>query len=820
MRFSAIITALLASLPTLSPGCSCGPVPNQTQVPNAATQQSQAPSASVASSAEPAPLTATNNSFRFEPLLNDPRLREVTATLSADDAAGAAAAMERAIATHATGLNAVEKARWSYQLGRLHRLAHADNKAARAFVDASSTEWPLTHYATLAAAQSFSRAGKHDEAIRLASSIPSGQPYSAAARLAAAEAFEAKSDLTQAMPLWRQYLASASKPPRWTEISLKLARAILNSSPDEALAEEALLIARRVAVEAPSGVHAERAEHIEAEALVKIQPPKRDQLATRSKADEVTRWGAMVDVNRAIEAERGLSDVERNLTEQEKRSELGCKVALLLASARVKKKDKVGAADTYTDAISRCQGDALITALYNGGKASVTAGRPAEARTRFERVEKEGPKHRLADDARVRGADAALSMGDEQRFSQMLERLADDYPEGDMVADGLFKLAWRAIDRDEWGAAIAPLEKAIKARPNERTYYAAGRAQYYHARALEKMGQQAKAKEELRQVVRNFPLAYTMSLAHARLAESDPKDAQKVLEEAKQSANSVSFTLPDREVFRTPAMPRVVELLKQGETDLAKAEITALGLTGNDAPNDALWAAAIMYNRAGAIAQAHAVPRGRVSDWLAHYPESTWREAWEVAFPRPYFDLVKRESKTTNVPIPLIYAIMREESAFDPAVVSHAKAIGLMQMIIPTAKTMSKGTPYTASEDSLKNPSVNIPLGTKFLSTLRHQFAGCPLLAIPSYNAGPGKTLKWLKARPNDDLDVFIERIPYEETRNYFKRVMASMAAYAYLYDPSTLDEVIRAPSKLGCAPGSPAGPPAEQDSFAELSLE
>jgi soluble lytic murein transglycosylase len=315
----------------------------------------------------------------------------------------------------------------------------------------------------------------------------------------------------------------------------------------------------------------------------------------------------------------------------------------------------------------------------------------------------------------------------------------------------------------------------------------------------------------MHKVVSDFPLTYTMALAYARISEVSPADAKKTLDEAVARAPESAFVIADRPAFHTPGFPRVVELLRQGESDLARTEINALGLMGSDAPADALWAAAVLFSRAGAYQQAHALPRGRVTDWLAHYPAGSWKQAWEVAFPRPFLDVVSAESKKNGIPQSLAYGIMREESAFDPVVVSPAKAYGLMQLIVPTARTMAASSGIHASEETLKIPAVNVALGTRFLSILRHQFAGCPLLAIPSYNAGPNASKRWLNAHPQEELDVFIERIPYDETRNYMKRVMASFAAYAYLYEPSALDEVLRAPSRLTCAAGTPAGPPEEE---------
>jgi soluble lytic murein transglycosylase len=173
-------------------------------------------------------------------------------------------------------------------------------------------------------------------------------------------------------------------------------------------------------------------------------------------------------------------------------------------------------------------------------------------------------------------------------------------------------------------------------------------------------------------------------------------------------------------------------------------------------------------------------------------------KAWQLAFPRPYEKVVQREAKRYALPEAWIYGVMREESAFDRFAVSHANAHGLMQLIVPTAKMYAKkrGLPYDAR--SLKRPEVNIALGASALSDLTERFAKTnPLLAIPGYNAGPGRPARWVRERPHMDFDVWVELIPFRETRRYTKRVLASRAAYAALYDPDFAEQAMTLPLKV-----------------------
>jgi soluble lytic murein transglycosylase len=140
---------------------------------------------------------------------------------------------------------------------------------------------------------------------------------------------------------------------------------------------------------------------------------------------------------------------------------------------------------------------------------------------------------------------------------------------------------------------------------------------------------------------------------------------------------------------------------------------------------------------------------------------------------------------------------MREESQFDPDARSPSDAYGLMQIIVPTARGLVKGTPFGADPDSLKRPEVSISLGTKLLGGLRKSYPSNRALAIAAYNGGGGSVGRWLAARPQEDFDLWVEEIPFDETRGYIKRVLANEAAYAYLYAPPMIDEVLALPEKV-----------------------
>lgn len=163
-----------------------------------------------------------------------------------------------------------------------------------------------------------------------------------------------------------------------------------------------------------------------------------------------------------------------------------------------------------------------------------------------------------------------------------------------------------------------------------------------------------------------------------------------------------------------------------------------------------------------------------------------------VVFPTPYNDLIEEFANKYNVPKALVFAIIRQESAFNPNVRSWADAFGLMQMIPEKAAELSKKyqIPYKEFND-LYMPSLNLELGTVLLSELRESFKSKFAQSVAAYNASSEVIAVWERERFNGDYLEFIEMIPYEETRNYIKLVFRNYITYKRVLDqqPVTIDK-------------------------------
>jgi len=165
-------------------------------------------------------------------------------------------------------------------------------------------------------------------------------------------------------------------------------------------------------------------------------------------------------------------------------------------------------------------------------------------------------------------------------------------------------------------------------------------------------------------------------------------------------------------------------------------------------------------------------------------------KSWDnlsIRFPTQYQDLVETQAKATQLDASWIFAMMRQESAFMHDARSAVGAVGLMQLMPRTAKSVAKSLKQKRPgyKDLIK-PERNIQLGSSYLKQVYEELGNHPVLAIAAYNAGPHKVKKWLPENGSMPADIWIELIPYKETRRYVKSVLAYTVIYAEKLDQTT----------------------------------
>ena len=157
-------------------------------------------------------------------------------------------------------------------------------------------------------------------------------------------------------------------------------------------------------------------------------------------------------------------------------------------------------------------------------------------------------------------------------------------------------------------------------------------------------------------------------------------------------------------------------------------------------------------------------------------------------YPRPFQKTIAENARKSDLPEELFFALVRTESAFQPDIVSRAGALGLTQLMPATAADMANriknrgGPDYTGNGGpDLRDPAVNVHIGSVYLRYLTDQMKS-PLLALLAYNGGMNRVKRWRGGEPELPADLFLETIPYSETREYGRKVLAAALIYGYLY--------------------------------------
>ncbi len=170
---------------------------------------------------------------------------------------------------------------------------------------------------------------------------------------------------------------------------------------------------------------------------------------------------------------------------------------------------------------------------------------------------------------------------------------------------------------------------------------------------------------------------------------------------------------------------------------------------------------------------------------LSRNPQLKSTSALLLFYPNNYFAMVEKYAKPYNLDPYLVMSVIRQESAFEPKALSPAKARGLMQLLPTTARHMDR----RVQKDLLFDPETNIRLGTQYFAKLVERYKGNITFALAAYNAGARVVDNWLSRYPTEDIVLFMDVMPYRETREYVGSILRNWKWYEALYrqpDPAS----------------------------------
>jgi soluble lytic murein transglycosylase len=190
-----------------------------------------------------------------------------------------------------------------------------------------------------------------------------------------------------------------------------------------------------------------------------------------------------------------------------------------------------------------------------------------------------------------------------------------------------------------------------------------------------------------------------------------------------------------------------------------------------------------IYGEQGSYIRAiEALKRAVPGYFTAEIPQIP-RPVWEGLFPRPFWDELKRDAMANQLDPHLVASLIRQESEFNPSAISHANAMGLMQLLPSVGKGLAKEMKIRHfSPDDLLVANTNLQLGTRYFKHMVDHYGGQVEYALAAYNAGEDRVDDWRKNGQFKDIEEFVESIPFRETREYVQAIMRNAILYKLLY--------------------------------------
>jgi soluble lytic murein transglycosylase len=354
------------------------------------------------------------------------------------------------------------------------------------------------------------------------------------------------------------------------------------------------------------------------------------------------------------------------------------------------------------------------------------------------------------------------------------ERTIELHPGREAAGAALWRLGWLAYLRGDRARAAKRWSRLLEVAGG-RTHQLG--AAYWSGRAHEEMGARGEAQRLYRRVLAEAPRSYYGILAAAR-ARGRPNTGQSGPE---RNPGLQLPADPTAELANDPSFVRIATLQRIGLAEDAAAEMEDLVLS-SVGDRMKLYALSAAYQKDEQYHLALRILRRHFAELAASGHPAVPRVFWEIAYPLPWEQELRAAAARHGLDPLFVAAVVREESSFYPRAVSRAGARGLMQLMPATAAPMAaqRGLAFD-SGGLLDEPAPNLEMGAAFLAGLLQEFSD-PRLALAAYNAGPRRLREWWRERRSSDLEVFVEQIPFDETRFYVKRVMASWEEYRRVY--------------------------------------
>ncbi|WP_342596736.1 transglycosylase SLT domain-containing protein [Cyanobacterium aponinum UTEX 3222] len=375
-------------------------------------------------------------------------------------------------------------------------------------------------------------------------------------------------------------------------------------------------------------------------------------------------------------------------------------------------------------------------------------------------------------------------LGRYQEATNVRDTILQKYPQSEEAADYRWQIAKDFADSGDYVSAWQWAQQISVNNPDSGV---APKAGFWIGKWAEKLGQNQEATKAYEYVLQNHPHSYYAWRSAVRLGK-DVGDFNNL------RSLPLQVEIPQQRPIPPAGSNQFKELFLLGEDqdaiDLFTAEIGKKSSSTDTLPvvtvSEQFVQGLLKQNQGKYLESINLIWNLKnrdnpedIGEWqiLRRSPEY-----WYALFPFPYEELIVKWSKERNLNPFLVVSLMRQESRFEKDIKSPVGATGLMQIMPETGAWIAPQ--INIKEYSLTDPEDNIKMGTWYLNYTHNTYNDNSMLAIASYNAGPGNVSNWISRYSLADIDEFVENIPFRETKNYIETVFGNYWNYVELYDP------------------------------------
>jgi len=675
-----------------------------------------------------------------------------------------------------TGADSTEAKQALYLLGHSLAQANEPEKAIEVFQSAIESYPAIEDYIRYHLAHTYQQSGKNTEALEqiltLLEKFPQTLLY-AQAQLVRAEALESKGENEDALKVLSEATKHLSGYPPSSRFRLHLPEFIYQRGrllQQSGKNTEAFTQYRELYIGYPTHELTEQAEQ-EMGILRKVP----DIAITPFTTDEnVRRLGRLLKEVRHKQVVQEITKLEA------KQSPLPGQMYFYLANAQkgLRKRNLANAAlrkfiKLYPQHARTQEG------LFRIGRNLWNTGRYQDGLKYFEKSIETAPRTRWAQQARF----FIGKMHEEKRhypqavkhYKTLIERFGDN----EYAERASWQLGWLYHRTGDFQKAFEHFMENARRYPGGLFIES---SMFWAAKSAENLGRVNLAQQLYKDSSNRFPYTYYGIRAKEKWKRDKSAGTENIGN--KKSSGSVLTKKQNLSASARFHHIRAVELSATGFYEDARFEIRQVEKSVPKTLSGVMWLAAL-YNNAHAYPETMRIMQ-LYKDFKTKIHEKELNgEFWKHFYPLAYAETISANSNNQNVDPYFVKGLIRQESLFDAQVQSPAGAIGLMQIMPTTGRALysktKKNEPF--STDFLFDPEANIQLGVRYISQLSRKFDENMIYILISYNAGPNALKKWLKRFHHiDDPDVFIESIPYPETRKYVKKVLRNYGIYQALY--------------------------------------